>query len=84
MATESMEPLVAFQPMVGTIDQPNVVYLSRGAEPTGAAPDINETERLGWIPLSEVQQRIDAGEIVGAGSVTGLLAALLAKASGRI
>jgi 8-oxo-dGTP pyrophosphatase MutT (NUDIX family) len=81
---KSMEPLIAFQPMVGTIDQPNVVYLARGAEPTGAAPDINETERLGWIPLAEVQQRIEAGEIVGAGSVTGLLATLLAKASGRI
>lgn len=81
---KNMEPLIAFQPMVGTIDQPNVVYLARGAEATGAAPDINETERLGWIPLSDVQQRIAAGEIVGAGSVTGLLAALLARASGRI
>lgn len=80
----TMEPLVGFQPMVGTIDQQNVVYLSRGADPTGAAPDINETERLGWIPLTEVEQRITAGEIVGAGSVAGLLAVLLAKATGRI
>ncbi|WBB98236.1 NUDIX hydrolase [Solwaraspora sp. WMMA2080] len=80
----TMEPLLGFQPMVGTIDQQNIIYLSRGAEPTGAAPDINETARIGWIPLAEVEQRIHAGEIVGAGSVAGLLAVLLAKATGRI
>jgi 8-oxo-dGTP pyrophosphatase MutT (NUDIX family) len=80
----SIEPLITFQPMVGTIDQPNIVYLARGADPTGAAPDINETERLGWVPLSEVHERIAAGEIVGAGSVAGLLSVLLARADGRI
>jgi 8-oxo-dGTP pyrophosphatase MutT (NUDIX family) len=80
----SMQPLLTFQPMVGTIDQPNIVYLARGADPTGAAPDINETERVGWIPLSEAQQRINAGEIVGAGSVAGLFAVLLAEASDQL
>ncbi len=80
----TMEPLLTFQPMVGTIDQDNIVYLARGADHTGAAPDINEAERLGWIPLAEVQQRINDGEIVGAGSVAGLLAVLLAKAIGRL
>lgn len=80
----TMEPILGFQPMVGTIDQQNLVFLSRGADHTGAAPDINEAERLGWIPLIEVEQRIQAGEIVGAGSVAGLLAVLLAKATGRI
>lgn len=80
----AMRELLRFQPMVGTIDQPNIIYLARGADATGGAPDINETERLAWIPLSEVQQRIDAGDIVGAGSITGLLAALLAKANGLL
>lgn len=80
----TMEPLVTFQPMVGTIEQTNIVYLARGADHTGAAPDINEAERLGWIPLAEVQQRINEGEIVGAGSVTGLLAVLLAKRARRL
>jgi 8-oxo-dGTP pyrophosphatase MutT (NUDIX family) len=80
----SMEPLIRFQPMVGTIDQPNIVYLARGADDTGAAPDINETAAIGWIPLSEVRQRLEAGEIVGAGSVSGLLAALLLRADGKL
>jgi 8-oxo-dGTP pyrophosphatase MutT (NUDIX family) len=79
----NMELLLAFQPAVGTIDQQNLVYLARGADPTGQAPDINETAKVGWIPLSEAQDRIAKGEIVGAGSVTGVLAVLLAKAHGQ-
>jgi hypothetical protein len=79
-----MEPLIRFQPMVGTIDQPNIVYLARGADDTGAAPDINEAAAIGWIPLSEARQRIDAGDIVGAGSVSGLLAAMLLRADGKL
>lgn len=79
-----MQPLLTFQPMVGTIDQSNVVFLARGADHTGAQPDINEAERLGWIPLDEVDQRISAGEIVGAGSIAGLLAVRLARAEGRL
>jgi 8-oxo-dGTP pyrophosphatase MutT (NUDIX family) len=78
-----LRPLLSFQPMVGTIDQPNLVFLAEGAAPTGAAPDINEVDRVGWIPLDEVRDRIAEGEIVGAGSVTGLLAVLLDRADRR-
>lgn len=77
----SMTKLLTFQPMVGTIDQPNIVYLARGADRTSTTLDINEAERIGWIPLDEVQQRINDGEIVGAGSISGLLAVLLAIAT---
>lgn len=80
----SMEKLISFQPMVGTIDQENIVYLARGADFTGATPDINEAERVAWIPLHQIQQHIDNGVIVGAGSVSGLLAALLLKATGKL
>jgi 8-oxo-dGTP pyrophosphatase MutT (NUDIX family) len=80
----SVRHLLTIQPMVGTIDQPNLVFLARGAEPTGAAADINEVNRLAWVPLSEVMDLIGRGEIVGAGSVSGLLAVLLARAEGRL
>jgi 8-oxo-dGTP pyrophosphatase MutT (NUDIX family) len=80
----SMAKLLTFQPMVGTIDQPNLVYLARGADRTGATIDINEAERIGWIPLTEIPQHIQDGDIVGAGSVAGLLAILLAKATGEL
>src|SRR5215471_13465472 len=57
----NMQPLLTFQPMVATIDQTNIVYLARGADHTGSAPDINEAERLAWIPLGELQQRMKDG-----------------------
>ena len=79
-----IEKLVTFQPMVGTIDQKNVVYLARGANYVGSAPDVNEAEKIEWIPLSDVQGYIQEGSIVGAGSVSGLLSVLLLKAQGRL
>ncbi|MEU8816183.1 NUDIX hydrolase [Actinoplanes sp. NPDC048796] len=80
----SMEKLISFQPMVGTIDQENAIYLARGADFTGAAPDINEAESIGWIHLDEVQQYINDGMIVGAGSISGLLSVLLLRATGNL
>jgi 8-oxo-dGTP pyrophosphatase MutT (NUDIX family) len=79
-----MEKLVTFQPMVGTIDQENVVYLARGADFIGSAPDVNEAERIAWIPLSEISEHIANGSIVGAGSVAGLLAVLLLREQGKL
>jgi 8-oxo-dGTP pyrophosphatase MutT (NUDIX family) len=80
----TMEPLLSIQPMVSTIDQDNQLWLARGADPTGAAPDINEAAAVAWIPLAEVRDRISKGEIIGAGSVAALLAVLLAQAEGRL
>ncbi|MEU4244884.1 NUDIX hydrolase [Actinoplanes sp. NPDC026619] len=80
----NIEELVTFQPMVGTVDQENVVFLARGADHTGSAPDINEAERIGWIPLADVQGLMESGSIVGAGSISGLLAVLLLKATGKL
>jgi hypothetical protein len=39
--------------MVGTADAENLLYLARGADDTGAVPDINEAQQLRWIPLDE-------------------------------
>jgi 8-oxo-dGTP pyrophosphatase MutT (NUDIX family) len=80
----SMQPLLTIQPMVSTIDQDNRLYLARGADPTGADPDINEASAVAWIPLDEVRDRIENGGIVGAGSVAALLAVLLTRAEGRL
>jgi 8-oxo-dGTP pyrophosphatase MutT (NUDIX family) len=80
----AMELLLTFQPAVGTINQTNYVYLSRGADPTGARPDVNECAGIGWMPLAEAYERVVRDEIVGAGSVTGVMAVLLAKAEGRL
>ena len=72
----SMEHLVTYQPAIGTLDQPQEIYLARGAEPTGAAPDINEAVEVRWFSLREAEAMISRGEIVGAATVVGIYRAL--------
>jgi 8-oxo-dGDP phosphatase len=71
-----LERLLAFQPMVGTVDSENLLFLARGADYIGAPTDINEAEQVAWIPLASVSERIARGEIVGSSSIIGLLRVL--------
>ena len=72
----TLEPLFSFQPMVGTADAENLLFIGRGAEHVGTPPDVNEAKAVEWIDLASVPDRIARGEIVGAASVVGLLAAM--------
>lgn len=72
----TMQHLVTYQPAVGTLDHPQEVYLSRGADLTDTRPDINEAETIRWVPLDEAMQMIDRGEIIGAATVVGIYRAL--------
>lgn len=78
-----LEPLISFQPMVGTADAENLLFIGQGAQYTGAPADINEAKHVEWIELASVPERIARGEIVGAASVVGLLAAM-SRRDGRI
>lgn len=69
----NMRPLTRFQPMPGTADFENLLFLGEGAEDTGKPPDINETARVEWIPVDSVRERIASGEIIGAATQIGLL-----------
>jgi 8-oxo-dGTP pyrophosphatase MutT (NUDIX family) len=69
----SVRPLVVFQPLVGTADFENLVFLAEGAEDTGKAADVNEAARVEWMALDSIRDRIAAGEIIGAGTQIGLL-----------
>ncbi|MFV2197389.1 NUDIX hydrolase [Nocardiopsis sp. LOL_012] len=66
---ESMEHLVTFQPAIGSVDQPQIVYLARGAALTDTAPDVNEAQEIAWWPIDEAVAMIDRGEIIGASTV---------------
>ena len=68
----SMEHLVTFQPSIGSVDQPQEIYLSRGADRLDTAPDVNEAEAVRWMPLTEAVEMIDRGEIIGAATVVGI------------
>jgi 8-oxo-dGTP pyrophosphatase MutT (NUDIX family) len=72
-----LEPMVRFQPLVGSVDSENLLFLARGAEHIGDPSDINEAERVAWIPLASVPERIAAGEIAGSASIVGLQQVML-------
>ncbi|WP_370946604.1 NUDIX hydrolase [Amycolatopsis sp. cg5] len=68
-----VRPLVAMQPSVGTTEAEHLLFVARGADYIGEPEDINEAQRVAWIPLDSIRERIEKGEIVGAGSQVGLL-----------
>lgn len=65
--------LLELQPSVGTTDAENLLFVATGADHIGVPEDINEAERVEWIHLDSVRERIANGEIVGAASIAGLL-----------
>ena len=69
----NVAPLVSLQPSVGTTDAENLLFVSNGADYIGEPTDINEAERIEWVRLDSIRERIDAGEIIGAASLVGLL-----------
>jgi 8-oxo-dGTP pyrophosphatase MutT (NUDIX family) len=69
----SIRPLTTFQPITGTADFENLIFLAEGAEDTGKAADINEAARVEWIPLTSVRDLIAQGKIIGAAAQIGLL-----------
>ena len=69
----NVRPLVSMQPIVGSADAENLMFVATGADHIGEPEDINEAEKIDWVPLDSVRERIDSGEIVGAASLVGLL-----------
>jgi 8-oxo-dGTP pyrophosphatase MutT (NUDIX family) len=69
----NMRPLGSFQPLAGTADFENLLFLSEGAEDTGKPADINEAAKIAWVPLDSIRGRLAKGEIIGAAAQIGLL-----------
>jgi 8-oxo-dGTP pyrophosphatase MutT (NUDIX family) len=76
----NLEFLFSFQPMIGSADAPQDLYLARGAELVGE-PHIDEAEAIRWVPLQEAQELIKRGEIVGAATIMGVLHVLADQAT---
>ena len=77
-----VEHLVTFQPMVGSADAANHVYMATDFEKITDDLDINEATEVRWIPLDEAAELIKSGEIVGAASVVAIDRIISRKALG--
>lgn len=76
--------LVSFQPMPGMVDTPHEVYLGTGATKVGEPTDAEEAAVIEWVPLDRVLALVAGNELLGSGSLVGLLYLLAqrGKASG--
>lgn len=79
----SIRLLTSFQPMAGTADFENLLFVADGAERASGVADINEAARVEWLPLDSIRQYIARGEIIGAAAQIGLLHVLVDRLSCR-
>ncbi|WP_410812303.1 NUDIX hydrolase [Micromonospora sp. 067-2] len=80
----AVEPLLSFQPWVAAADAENLLFLARDATHIGSPVDVNEAERVAWMPLAEARDLVFRGEIVGAGTVIAVLELVARKARGEL
>jgi len=69
----SLEHLVTYQPMVGMVDSPHEIFCGKGAEKVGEPEGGEEAGRIEWVPLAEIPRLMAAGELMGSGTLVGLL-----------
>ncbi|MFG2384590.1 NUDIX hydrolase [Streptomyces avermitilis] len=75
-----IKPLIYAEPANGITDSQHHVFRADGATYEGPPTEKNESDRIEWIPLSEVRGMIDRREIVSSGSLVGLLYVLMDEA----
>ncbi|SHI15820.1 NUDIX hydrolase [Streptomyces sp. 3214.6] len=75
-----IKPLIYAEPANGITDSQHHVVRADGATYDGPPTEKNESDRIEWIPLSEIRGMIDRREIVSSGSLVGLLYVLMDEA----
>ncbi|MET7696324.1 NUDIX hydrolase [Streptomyces sp. NPDC005485] len=75
-----IKPLIYAEPANGITDSQHHVFRADGATYEGPPTEKNESDRIEWIPLSEIRGMIDRREIVSSGSLVGLLYLLMDEA----
>ena len=79
----ALQHLATFDPMPGLVDTPHEVYLARGAVRVGEPTDAEEAAQIAWVPLADTFALAARGELLGAGTLVGLLWTLAAPSSGK-
>jgi 8-oxo-dGTP pyrophosphatase MutT (NUDIX family) len=68
--------LVTYNPMNGLADKRFHLFVAAGASHVGEPTDVNEAERVEWVPLDELRRLARAGEVRDGLSLTAVLYAL--------
>jgi ADP-ribose pyrophosphatase len=76
LRAESVTPLLTMVPSPGILTESITIFLARGLHPTSGSLDAEEEGlRSLRVPLAQIRALIDAGEIIDAKSLVGLLVA---------
>ncbi len=73
----ALRQLVYAQPANGITDSEHFVFRADGAEYVGPPTELNESDRVEWVPLTEIRGMIDRREIFSSASLLGLMYVLL-------
>jgi 8-oxo-dGTP pyrophosphatase MutT (NUDIX family) len=79
---DGLTPLLRVQPTPGISDSEHHIYLADSAERTGPPEDDFESERVSWVPLTEVPGLINRGDISSGTTLAALLYALVRTSQG--
>ncbi len=72
-----MTPLIYAEPANGITDSQHHVFRSDSAEYVGEPTEVNEADRIEWIPIKNLRGMIDRQEVVSSGSLVGVLYLLI-------
>jgi ADP-ribose diphosphatase len=75
-----LRPLIYTQPTNGISDSEHYIFMADGATHLGPPAEDWESERIEWVPLSDVRRLIDKREVVSGTTMAALLYAALAQA----
>lgn len=73
--------ICASQPSNGSIDTVHYIFIADGAQHIGSPSDITEADRIEWIAVNELRERIDKGEIVSGPTLIAILYVLASRFS---
>jgi 8-oxo-dGTP pyrophosphatase MutT (NUDIX family) len=69
----NIEHLVTFEPMIGMVNTPHHVFMARGAERIGEPTEKTEMQRMEWVPLAQIPDLINQGQVSNSGTLVALL-----------
>ncbi|MCX4577347.1 NUDIX domain-containing protein [Streptomyces sp. NBC_01571] len=69
----NLDHVVTYQPMVGMVDSPHEIFVAHGAEHVGEPTDAEEAGRVEWVPLTDIPDLMERGQLMGSGTLIALL-----------
>jgi hypothetical protein len=67
---------------VGMVDSPHEIFLGHGATHVGDPTDVEEAGHVAWVPLADVPELMERGELMGSGTLVALLHVLASRTAG--